>query len=86
MLVGSNVDWYWEFQITRETFISSNDVEVIEDSTRIWVCERFLQVDCQISALDLEMNKDALQDAATWARQWASKRAFPLSHKNYSAS
>jgi len=48
--------------------------------------DRLLQVAYQVSALTLEIIKDALRDASTYVSRWASERALCLSRTANSAS
>jgi len=79
-LGGLGVRKFW---VARRTLLASNCVKRLKTAQGF---ERELQVACQVSVLALEMTEDALRDASTYARRWASEHALRLSRTANSSS
>jgi len=54
---------------------ASNRVKKAENIARVWAVEQVIAVDCPVSVVASEMTKDALFDASTYARRWASEQS-----------
>jgi len=74
--IGNVFEWLGvrKFWVVWRALLASNCVKEVENNTGIWAGRQVLQMACQVSALALEMTEDALRNASTYARRWASER------------